>query len=65
MLGISILTDMKESQLVTSGINNCRFSRLFKCFSPPRRLCSLSGYRPQTAVFHTANLLPTIFLTTC
>lgn len=57
MLGISILTDMKECQLVTSGIKNCRFSRLFKCCSPSQLLCSLSGNRPQTATFHTANPL--------
>jgi len=39
----------------TRGIKNCRDSRLFKGCIPLQFLCNLTGNRPQTATFHTAN----------
>ncbi len=41
---------------LTRGIKNCRFSRLFKVCSPLQLLCNLTGNRPQSATFHTANV---------
>ncbi len=55
MLGISILRNINECQLVTSGIKNCRFNRLFKGCSPLQLLCNLKVNRPQSATFHTAD----------
>ena len=45
---------MKEAQLPTRGIKNCRNSSLFKGCSPLQLLCNLTGNRPQSATFHTA-----------
>jgi len=45
----------KEIRLVTRGIKNCRDSRLFKGCSPLQLLCNLTGNRPQSATFHTAD----------
>jgi len=46
---------MKNGQHTTSGIKNCRDSRLFKGCCPLKPLCNLIGNRPQSATFHTAN----------
>ena len=48
---------IKKSERLTRGIKNCRDSRLFKGCSPLQLLCNLIGYRPQTATFHTANVM--------
>jgi len=45
----------KNAQLLTSGIKNCRDSSKFKGCSPLQLLCYLTGNRPQSATFHTAN----------
>jgi len=45
----------KKEQHTTRGIKNCRDSRLFKGFSQLQLLCNLTGNRPQSATFHTAN----------
>ncbi len=45
----------KEPQPITRGIKNCRDSRLFMGCSPLQLLCNLTGNRPQSATFHTAN----------
>jgi hypothetical protein len=47
----------KERQPVTRGIKNCRDSSLFKGCSPLQLLCNLIGNRPQSATFHTANVV--------
>ena len=39
----------------TRGIKNCQNSWLFKGCSPFQLLCNLTGNRPQSATFHTAN----------
>ena len=49
---------MKQQQ-PTRGIKNYRESRLFKGCSPLQLLRNLTGNRPQTATFHTANRYPT------
>ena len=46
--------EYKNRQCLTSGIKNCRDSRLFKGCSPLQLLCNLTGHRPQSATFHTA-----------
>ena len=50
------LFEQTKAQLVTRGIKNCRDSRLFKGCSPLKLLCNLTGNRPQSATFHTANV---------
>jgi len=46
---------IKKLRHTTRGIKNCRDSRLFKGCSPLQYLCNLTGNRPQSATFHTAN----------
>ncbi len=47
---------MNNNDATTRGIKNCRDSRLFKGCSPLQLLCNLTGNRPQSATFHTANV---------
>jgi hypothetical protein len=42
---------------ITRGIKNCRDSSLFKGCSPLQLLCNLTGNHPQSATFHTANVI--------
>jgi len=48
---------MKKQLAITRGIKNCRDSRLFKGCSPHQVLNGLIGNRPQTATFHTTNVV--------
>jgi hypothetical protein len=48
---------MNKKRPITCGIKNCRDSGLFKGRSPHKLLRSLTGHRPQSATFHTANPL--------
>jgi len=48
---------MKKQLAITRGIKNCRDGRLFEGCSPLQRLCNLIGNRPQSATFHTANVI--------
>ncbi len=43
-----------KAQLPTSSIKNCRDSLIFKVCSPLQHLCNLTGNRPQSATFNTA-----------
>ncbi|NJL77218.1 MAG: hypothetical protein HC892_21565 [Saprospiraceae bacterium] len=51
------MDEIKEAQALTRGIKNCRDSTLFKGCSPLQLLCNLIGNRPQSATFHTANVV--------
>ena len=42
--------------MVTMYKNNSRDSSKFKGCSPLQLLCNLTGNRPQSATFHTANV---------
>ena len=46
---------IEKHETLTRGIKNCLDSRLLKGCSPLQFLCNLTGNRPQTATFHTAN----------
>lgn len=46
---------MNKSRCIKRGIKNCRDSRLFKGCSPLQLLRNLTGNRPQSATFHTAD----------
>jgi hypothetical protein len=47
---------LKKADRITRGIKNCRDSRLFNGCSPLQLLRNLTGNRPQSATFHTANV---------
>jgi hypothetical protein len=53
-----------KAEPLTRGIKNCRVSRLFKGCSPLQPLCNLTGNRPQSATFHTANVTSNVKMTT-
>ncbi|KAF5050624.1 hypothetical protein DSECCO2_427510 [anaerobic digester metagenome] len=46
---------IEKHETLTRGIKNCLDSRLLKGCSPLQFLCNLTGNRPQTATFHTAD----------
>ena len=52
---LKIYMELNKILAVTRGMKNCRDSRVFKGCSPLQLLCNLTGYRPQSANFHTAN----------
>jgi hypothetical protein len=50
-------TEKINASWQTRGIKNCRGSWLFNGCSPLQLLYNLIGNRPQSATFHTANVI--------
>ena len=46
---------IEKHETLTRGIKNCRVSKLLKGCSTLQLLYSLTGNRPQSATFYTAN----------
>ena len=51
-----MVAEQKKHEPLTHDIKNCRDSRLFKGCVPLQLLRNLTGNRPQSATFHTANV---------